>query len=237
MPRHTFIYPLLFAALAALLPAAASATQVPVEVATGPAVFNLDRPQLGGNPNAIAADQPWHFGWRLEIAAKIDSEWAEEHPHLIPEQHRGRLKGDSVVRVSPAELSAIPRSLYISPKVWNTGMYGATWELFHAGVGLRLGEVQLGVGGGLIFTYFFMHSDTLDNFHFVRPGLDLEVKAYIPFADDAGMSLGWSSHVYIPQAIGGGVFDFGGSDTTTPLWHIGETFVMFHYVFDMNLRL
>ena len=214
-----------------LLTPRAEAVTVPVEVATGPSFFQLDTPRLGlSEPGPIAADQPWHFGWRLEIAAVIDRQWAREHPGYIPPEYRARMQQMEEVRYSPAILSLIPRSLIISPKIWDTGIYGATWEFMHAGLGISLGEARLNVGAGLLFTYAFMHSENLPSpFHFVRPGLDVGAHVYVPFSEEAGMSIGWDSHMYLPQEIGGGVFEFGGDNGT--LWHIGEAFVMFHYIF------
>lgn len=208
--------------------------EVPVEVGTGPAFFQLDRPRFGDR-GPIADDQPWHFGWRLEIAAIITREWAREHPEMVPPKHRARLQQLDRVRYSPTVLSLIPRSLIISPKFWNTGIYGSTWEFLHLGFGLTLGRAHLNAAGGLIFTYAFMHSETLSSpFHFVRPGLDLGIDLFVPFSDRFGMSIGWDSHLYIPQTIGGGVLDFGADGPA--LWHIGETFVMFHYTFPFNYR-
>lgn len=211
-------------------PTSTRAVTVPVEVATGPSFFQLDHPRIGGEPNALAEDQPWHFGWRLEIAAVIDREWAREHPEYVSPRQRARIEDIGEVRFSPAVLSLIPRSLFISPPVWETGLYGATWEFLHAGIGANFDSARLGVGGGLIFSYAFMHSETLPSpYHFVRPGLNLGASFYVPVAETAGFSLGWDSHAYIPQAIGGGVFDFSGDLGT--LWHIGEAYLMFHYVF------
>lgn len=216
----------------------ARAVTVPVEVATGPALFQLDRPRFGAEPNALAADQPWHFGWRLEIAAVIDEEWAREHPAYVPPQHRKRLAEVGEVRYSPAVLSLIPRSVIISPKFWDTGVYGSTWEFVRVGVAGGLEAVRIRARGGLIGTYAFMHSDSdrlPSTFHFIRPGLDLELGLYVPIGDAGGFSLGWTSNVYIPQAIGGGVFQFTGDRGV--LWHIGEAYALLHvrFPYDANM--
>lgn len=231
--RHLFSW-LFVILLAACSATSAAATTVPVEVASGPSFFNLDRPQLSGQPNALAADQPWHFGWRLELAAVIDEEWAEENPGYVPDKYRSRLKQLGEVKYSPAILGLIPRSLFISPKFWNTGIYGATWEFLHAGIGASIGEVSVNVGAGAIATYTFVHSDTLSSpFHFLRPGLDLGAHLFVPFSEKTGLSVGWDSHLYIPQRIGGGLFEIGG--TRENLWHIGEAFVAFHYTFPYKM--
>ncbi len=231
---HHLVIGAIATCIAIAVPASAAATEVPVEVATGPSFYNLDRPQLGGEPNALAADQPWHFGWRLEIAAVIDREWARENPEYIPEQHRERLQRVERVRYSPAFLSFIPRSLFISPKVHNTGIYGATWELLHAGIGATFGDARLNVGAGLLATYTFIHSETLPSpFHFIRPGVDLGAYLFVPFGNGIGLSVGWDSHMYIPQRIGGGVFEIGGAREN--LWHIGEASLALHFTVPYQL--
>lgn len=224
--------------LAAGHSSSARAVTVPVEVATGPAFFQLDRPRLGGDPNAIAADQPWHFGWRLEIAAIIDREWAREHPSYVPPQYRERLAQLGEVRYSPAVLSLIPRSLIISPKFWDTGVYGSTWEFLRVGIGGGLEALRLRARAGLIATYAFMHSDgdrLPSAFHFFRPGLDLELGLYVPIGEAGGFSLGWTSNMYIPQAIGGGIFQFTGDRGV--LWHIGEAYALIHVQFPYDASL
>jgi len=220
-------------------PSPARAVQVPVEVATGPSFFQLDRPRFGGGePNAIARDQPWHFGWRLEIAAVIDEEWAREHPEYVPQQYRSRIRQVGEVRYSPAVLSLIPRSLIISPKIWDTGIYGATWEFLRVGIGAGFDAFRLRARGGVVATYAFMHSDSArlpGSYHFFRPGLDLELALYVPIGDSAGFSLGWTSNVYLPQAIGGGLFQFTGDKGV--LWHIGEPFALVHVQFPYDANL
>lgn len=219
-------------------PSRARAVTVPVEVATGPSFFQLDRPRFGAEPNAIARDQPWHFGWRLEIAAVIDEEWAREHPQYVPPQYRGRIRQVGEVRYSPAVLSLIPRSLIISPKIWETGIYGATWEFLRVGIGAGLENLRLRARGGVVATYAFMHSDAASlpgAYHFFRPGLDLELSMYIPIGETAGFSLGWTSNAYLPQAIGGGLFQFSGDQGV--LWHIGEAFALVHVQFPYDANL
>jgi len=216
---------------------AARATTVPVEVATGPTFFQLDRPRPGSGRNAIAADQPWHFGWRLEIAAVIDEEWARENPSYVPPGQRERIAEFGEVRYRPGPLSVVPRSLIISPKVWDTGLYGATWELLRVGIGGGLEWLRLRARGGVVATYAFMHSEAdglAPNFHFLRPGIDVELGLYIPFGEAGGFRIGWTSNIYVPQAIGGGIFQFGG--TRGSLWHIGEAYALLHFRFPYELR-
>lgn len=214
--------------------APATADTVPLEISTGPSLFYLDQSPLRRTGDPFETDQPVHTGWHLEIAAVIDSEWAEDHPEYVPPERRAQLRRLETVRYAPPYLAAIPRSLFLSPKLGDTGVYGATWELLHIGAGTRFGDLHVGVGAGLLMTYAFVDSDGLpSSFHLLRPGVDLGLSARLPITDTVGLTAGWSSHLYLPQKIGGGLFEVG--DAGENLWHVGEPYVLLNYRFDYPL--
>ncbi|MFB6351244.1 MAG: hypothetical protein ABEN55_08585, partial [Bradymonadaceae bacterium] len=212
------------------LPSAASADTVPVEISSGPSFFNLDQSPLTRDRGALADDQPWHFGWRLEMAAIIDSEWAKDHPEYVPPERRRQLRRVENVRYSPMYLALIPRSLLISPKIWNTGIYGATWEILHLGGSVQIGDVDIGLGAGLLLTYAYVDSETLSSpYYFLRPGSDIGLSVRVPLSDKVALSAGWDVHMYLPQKVGGGVFEIAKNGGN--LWHISEPYLLVHYRF------
>lgn len=202
-----------------------------VDVAVGPAFYAFGNPLTGGAllSGPVYEDQPFHYGLRFEAAAIIDYEFVRENRHLVPRQFRGQFRPGTEVRYAPGIANLIPRNLYMSPKIKNTGVYGATWELMHIGVSpIKFGSTRLSVGAGLLATYAYIDSDVFESTHFLRPGASLGMKLGTMLSDTWGMSLGWDSNFYLPQDIGGGIFDGGGDDA---LWHIGEGFFMIHYRF------
>lgn len=208
-----------------------------VDVAVGPAFYAFGNPLTGGAllSGPVYEDQPFHYGLRFDAAAIIDYEFVRENRRLVPRQYRSKFKPGTEVRYSPGVVALIPRNLYLSPKTKNTGVYGATWELLHVGISpIKSGSTRLSIGAGLLATYAYIDSDVFESTHFLRPGASVGVKLGTMFSDTWGMSLGWDSNFYLPQDIGGGVFD---SDDEDALWHIGEGFLMFHYRFPFTTTI
>ncbi|RAL21751.1 hypothetical protein DL240_12940 [Lujinxingia litoralis] len=103
-------------------------------------------------------------------------------------------------------------------------MYGATWSLLGAGLALSPSPFRVSLGGSVIATAFYMHSDTLGSpTVFVRPGLDLNLDVEVQITRDFGLSFGWSSMIHIPQAVGGPVWALAGDEGS--IWHIGQFYV------------
>ncbi len=211
---------------------------VPVDIAAGPAFFAFGNPLVGDGllSGPVVEDQTVHYGLRFNMAAIIDRDFVRKYPHTVPRKYRGMFKEDTVVRFKPAALGLIPRNLYLSPKTKNTGIYGATWELLHVGMALmQSGDSRLSVGAGLLATYAYIDSDAFESpTHFLRPGASVGLKFGTMLSDSFGVSAGANSNFYLPQDIGGGIFDGDGDDA---LWHIGEAFLMLHYRFPFTTEM
>jgi hypothetical protein len=74
--------------------------------------------------------------------------------------------------------------------------------------------------------------------HFLRPGLDLTLRWEIPVLADAFLvAIGWSSQLYVPQRLGGGILEpavFGAADS---IWHIGQAFLTLHWRIPYDVRM
>ena len=211
---------------------------VPVDVGAGPAFFVFGNPSLehGAFAGPVVVDQFFHYGLRLSLAAVIDHEFIKKHPGLVPPKYRRMFEPGSVVYYRPAVLALVPRNLIISPKLGNTGIYGATWDVLGLNLALITDPVRWTAGASLVGTYAFIDSDAFASpTHFLRPGVDLGTKVRVPLGEDFALSLGWSSNFYLPQKIGGAIFETAKGDDA--LWHIGEGFLMLHYQFPYTTTL
>ncbi|NRA47390.1 MAG: hypothetical protein HRU09_20770 [Oligoflexales bacterium] len=72
--------------------------------------------------------------------------------------------------------------------------------------------------------------------HFVRPGLDLRLALEIKFSPSFLTSIAWTSAYYIPQKIGGGVFEMSKTKSQN-LWrlHHGAFLLHFRVPYEANL--
>jgi hypothetical protein len=196
------------------------ATTIPVDIGIGPFAAFITGP--------VQDDQLIHTGLRLSVAAVLDRETIRENWDRVPPQYRGMAAGISEARVKPLLAVLLPTSLYLSPKLYNTGVYGATWELFGLGVPVISDPVRLSLDAGLIFTYLYVHSDTLPTpTHFVRPGIELRADLEIPFSDDLLMSLGWASQLHPPQLVGG--YPWEALPLNKTIWHSGQLYLQLHF--------
>ncbi|MCP3062229.1 hypothetical protein LXT21_25905 [Myxococcus sp. K38C18041901] len=204
--------------------AAARNVTVPVDVGVGPAAFLFFGP--------VFDDQPIHTGLKLSVEAVLDKDWLKKNQRAIPSRYRKYAKSVDEVRISPSIF--IPDSLIISPKVRDTGMYGITWKPLGLGLPLTSGPVRLAVGGGLLLTYAYLHSDTLADTHFVRPGAELGVDLELQLSKSFLISLGWESALYVPQELGG----LGLPDRVRDgIFHVGQAYLQFHVRFPYSTRL
>ncbi|MBZ4394283.1 hypothetical protein [Myxococcus sp. AS-1-15] len=204
--------------------AAARNVTVPVDVGVGPAAFLFFGP--------VFDDQPIHTGLKLSVEAVLDKDWLKKNQRAIPSRYRKYAKSVDEVRISPSIF--IPDALIISPKVRDTGMYGVTWKPLGLGLPLTSGPVRLAVGGGVLLTYAYLHSDTLADTHFVRPGAELGVDLELQLSKSFLISLGWESALYVPQELGG----LGLPDRVRDgIFHVGQAYLQFHVRFPYSTRL
>ncbi|HZI09248.1 MAG TPA: hypothetical protein VE153_02590 [Myxococcus sp.] len=209
-----------------LLPAVAAAQRVtvPVDVGVGPAAHAFFGP--------LFEEQPIHPGLKISVQAVLDREWLRKNERAIPAKYRKRARGLSEIRISPSIL--IPDTLIISPKLRDTGMYGVTWKPLALGLPLSSGPARLSLGGGLLLTYAYVHSDTLPDTHFARPGAEVGVDLELAFTQSFLVSLGWESAFYVPQELGG----LGLPDRVRDgIFHVGQAYVQFHVRFPYATRL
>ncbi|MCE9671981.1 hypothetical protein LY474_29665 [Myxococcus stipitatus] len=211
---------------AALLPSLAWAQRVdvPVDVGVGPAAFLFFGP--------VFEDQPLHTGLKLSVEAVLDKEWLRKNARAIPTRYRKYARSLDEVRISPSLL--IPDALILSPKLRDTGMYGATWKPLALTLPLSSGDARLAVGTGLLLTYAYLHSDTLPATHLLRPGAELGLELEVALSRTVLVSLGWESALYIPQELGG----LGLPDRLRDgIFHVGQAYLQLHVRFPYTTRL
>ncbi len=238
MSSPRLLQALLLAALAAS-PAAAKEVTAKVDVGLGPAAYLIGEFGDEGYGGAVYDDQAVHTGLRLSIAAVLDEEFAKRHPRLIPKKYRKHFSDGREILFAPGPLALIPKWLMISPRRERSGLYGATWQLFGAGVGIGNHPVRFGLGGGVIVTYAFLHSTAFRSpTHFLRPGLNLNAELRFTLSSDRRWlaSVGWDSQIYVPQAVGGGIFRLPkqGEDR---ILHMGIAYVKLHMRFPYATEL
>lgn len=217
--------------LITLLPGLARAEPitVPVDIGVGPAGHWIT--------GVVGRDQLVHTGIRLNLEAIADHDLIMQHLNRVPKQYRALAAGLDEYRVRASIF--IPDAIFLSPKVEHTGMYGATWRLLPLTVNLAPNRTtRLDLDLSLLLTYAFLHSDTLalsadghapgGSMHFLRPGVDIGFEWTIPVIEDAFLvSLGYASQVYVPQAVGGPIFELAGDRPS--IWHIAQVFLMLHW--------
>lgn len=220
-------------------PRAKKKVTVPVEVGVGPAFFALSNPYSGGEVlgGPLTEGQLFQYGVRIDIAAIITHEFVQKNPRLVPRKYKSMFKPGSEFRYTPGILALIPRDLIISPKLNDTGAYGANWELMALGIDLlSSSNANLNLGAGLLATYIYIDSELAEaSTHFLRPGISLGLSAGAMLSDSFGLRIGWNSNFYIPQAIGGGILEMGEGDQS--LWHIGEAYLQLRFRFPFTTTI
>ncbi|MGA9520890.1 MAG: hypothetical protein WBV82_05465 [Myxococcaceae bacterium] len=209
--------------LLASAPALAAGYTVPIDVGIGPAAYVISGP--------VFADQPIHFGLKINVEAVIDQEWIRKNPRAVPKQYRRMANKITEARMSHF---LVPDSFFISPKVKNTGIYGVTWRPLGLNQSFGEGGAKFRLGAGLLLTYAFIHSDSefVPTTHFIRPGLDLMAELEFIAAKTFGVSFGWASGFYIPQQLG--TLGIGPIDES--VWHVGQAFLKVHFRFPYEVR-
>lgn len=202
---------------------------VPVDIGVGPAFFMFANPNVEklGFEGQLAEDQQWHYGLTLSLAAIIDREFVRENAGIVPREARSFVERSGEVRYAPGVVSLIPRAIFLSPRVENTAIFGATWQVLGLGLVFLPSPVRLSVNGGVLATYAYIDSTTLGTTHFLRPGADANVDLEIPLGKSFALSTGWGSQFYIPQRIGGSIAESG--EGRESIWHVGRTYLKLHF--------
>ncbi len=196
--------------------------------------FNIGvGPTLNWVTGPVANDQTFHYGIRFNTYIAIDKKARLKHIEHIPQQYRKMAREAGELRYDPTPWY-LPRSVMVSPKFRNTGMYGLT--LRPLGLGLAIGEFKL--SAGLLLSYIFIHSDSLPSVtHFLRPGTEVKASLELPLDPRrrTTLSLEWASQFYIPQNLGEKIFVVGDLDAS--IWHIGQVTFMIHRRVDLRFNL
>ena len=179
--------------------------------------------------------QMLYGGLKIRAFGVVDQDVIQRFKKRVPEKMKGVVAKTKEARISP--FWYLPDTVFLSPKVEDSQMYGVAFKPLGLGVSADLG-VRLGINGGLLMTYAYLQSDkVLDGkpTHFLRPGLDLNLDIEFPLHEEFLMSLGWTSQVYVPQELGGfGIGERPGKDS---LFHIGQAYLMFHFRFPQQITL
>jgi hypothetical protein len=196
---------------------------VPVDIGIGPAVHFIT--------GAIQDDGP-QYGLKLSVQAIIDQAMIKANIRRVPKKYRSMARGLKEVRISPSPF--IPDTLFLSPKLENTGMWGVNFRPISIGLPLlRVPRLHIGIGLDLTYSYIYSDLPTIGTTHFLRPGLDATADLEIPFSKSFLISVGWASMFYPPQRLGGPIFELG--DTDESVWHIGQAYLKLHFRFPYRL--
>ena len=197
-----------------------ASTSIPLDIGIGPTFNFITGP--------VQADQLAHFGLRLNLQAVIDKETIARNMGRVPRKYRGLAKNTDEVRVKPLLLNLVPREFIVSPKIWDTSMYGVGWNLIGVGFAPISDPVRVSLSTGLLAKYMYISSETLPTpTHFLRPGLELMLDIEFPLSRDFLVSFGWASQVYVPQPVGGSILDVLPLDDA--IWHVGQAFLKLHF--------
>ena len=216
---------------------AAEPVEIPINVGLGPAFF------FGSG--AIEDEQAPHFGVQLDIGAIIDRRTLRKHRRKIPKKFRKAVAQSDEIKISKIY---IPDHLVLSPRTKNTAIFGGSFKPISLAMPLVKSPVRLSVSAGLLLTYLFIDTEFDDEedaresempegtTHFLRPGLDLKAELTVPLSETLLLSAGWSSALYIPQELGGDVFE-AGDDLDNALFHMGRAFVVLHFRIPYKTRI
>lgn len=207
--------------------------EIPVEVGWGPIA-------LIPNPPATF-DQVAYAGLQLQMAAVIDQALIRRHRAQIPAWARGTASTLSEVRIRPWWLALVPEVLVVSPAFMNTGAYGGIWRPLGAGVTVVDTErFDISAEADLDLVGLYLHSSTLgggsvsapSSTLVLRPGVHLAVSGEVVVTKELRLSAGWSSDLFVPQALGRSIFEVGPDNS---LWHLGGPFVLIQHRFMLPL--
>ncbi|MCA9543132.1 MAG: hypothetical protein KC613_02050 [Myxococcales bacterium] len=196
---------------------------VPVDIGIGPAVHFITGP---------LQDDGLHYGLKVSVQAILSQAFIKSQAHRIPKKWRGMATSVKEARITPSLL--IPDTLFLSPKLEHTQMWGINWRPLALSIPL-LRTPRFAIGPGVNLTYAYIDSDlpALGTTHFLRPGLDATADLEIPFSDSFLISVGWTSLFYLPQKVGGPIFEWGALDES--IWHIGQAYLKLHFRFPYKI--
>lgn len=201
--------------------------EVPIDIGVGPSLNLVSGP--------VFREQPMLTGIAFSAEAVLDNKTIRKFKSRIPPQYRKMALELDEVRISHP---LIPHEIFLSPAGVGgatVGMYGLVLEPLGLGVPLVSEPFSLRLGLGLVLTYAYVHSKEIPSpTHFLRPGLDPGAEIEIPFSERFLVSFGWESQLYIPQPVGGGVFEVGPIDEA--IWHVGHGFLKLHFRFPIEVR-
>ncbi len=198
---------------------------VPVNVAVGPTANFITGP--------VQNDQLVHTGVKIDVYAVLSQQLIRQNINRVPDQYKAMAKNMTEARYAPSIAALLPHSLEISPAIFgSTGIYGVTWSPLSVGLALTTSPVRIGVELGLLAKLAYLHSETLPDTFFARPGLGVQASLEIPITESFLISFGWDSQVYIPQRMGMTFQDFlTVDDLDASIWHWGQAFLQFHVRF------
>lgn len=235
-------------ALLTLMTGYVEAAEIPINIGLGPAYYLI--------PEKIQEESTYHSGLSLHIKAVIDKTSIEKNKNKIPQKYH-----DAVSKVDEVKVGfiLIPDSIIISPRKRQHGleMYGASWRPLAINVPIKAGPAKLSFGTGMVFSYLFVNlgdykiidaeekSSASNNnaqtylnqvTHFIRPGIDLRLDLEIKFSPFFLTSIAWTSAYYIPQKIGGSVFELSNTKSQN-LWRIHHGSLLFNVRFPYQVAL
>jgi len=199
--------------------ALATEVTVPVDIGVGPAFLGISGP--------VRQQRTWHTGLSLTLEAIVDRKTIRKFKNRIPKKYRDFALRLDEVRIRPAWF-LVPETVFLSPKgPADTGVYGASWHLLGISVPLSTKPFRLAPEVAIPLTWIHIQSDSLPSpTNVVRLGIQGRVDLEIPITKGLLVSGGWSSDVFAPQPLGGGVFTFRPADEA--VWHIGQAYAQLH---------
>lgn len=209
--------------------ARAERVTLPLDVGVGPAVHLIT--------GKVFEDQPLHYGLKISLEAILDKRFIQRHSRKLPANYRQMARSMDEARITPSIF--IPDTLFISPKIKDTGLYGVTWEPLAMNiplVGDPKSAFRLRLNATLLATLAYLHSDTLPDTFFARPGVGLGASAEFKITKSFLISLGWTSGLYIPQQLGS--FAMGSlEELDGAMWHFGQGWLKFHVRFPYTTNI
>ena len=203
---------------------------IPIEVGVGPAGFNFT--------GLIGDNQFFHSGLSISGEAILSRKVLKQNKHMIPKQYRKMVLSQREMRISKLW---IPDSLIISPALNGTSVYGASFRPISLGlISPRNNRgLSASVGARATYAYIASQDEAIGTTHFLRVGLDGRAEFRIPIGKKKWLGLGWASHLYIPQTVGGAVgdLDIENVDLASSIWHVGHAFVKYYYRFPYKVTL
>jgi len=133
------------------------------------------------------------------------------------------------IRISPMILALIPDTLFLSPKVRHTQMWGAVFRPIAFGFApVAKGWFRLGLDAGLLAMYAYLESDRkrIGENHLLDVGLDAKVSFEFKLHRSFLLTLGWASQFYLPMELGGRFWKVG---TRNAFWHVGQAFLLVNF--------